>query len=96
MDMNNIIVYKRAMKLGIMEMKDKERGMSKWDGELMLIKTFEQIYDHFIIKDIIYYRSLVNVFHIHYIYNLSLVNIFLYKTYLLLLSLENQHTGIEL
>lgn len=65
-------------------------------GELMLIKTFEQIYDHFIIKDIIYYRYLANVFYIHYIYNLSAVNIFLYKTYLLLLSLENQSTGIEL
>lgn len=65
-------------------------------GELMLIKTFEQIYDHFIIKDIIYYRYLANVFHNHYIYNLSVVNTFLYKTYLLLLSLENQSTGIEL
>lgn len=32
MDMNNIIVYKRAMKLDFMERKDKERGMSKWDG----------------------------------------------------------------
>lgn len=65
-------------------------------GELMLIKTFEQIYDHFIIKDIIYYRYLANVFHIHYIYSLSVVNIFLCKTYLLLLSLENQSTGIGL
>lgn len=32
MDMNNIIVYKCVMKLGFMERKDKERGMSKWDG----------------------------------------------------------------
>lgn len=39
MDMNNIVVYKRAMKLGIMEMKDKERGMSKWDGGVNAYKN---------------------------------------------------------